>query len=73
MSVSLGNLFAAAFNHFIQNEDGTVSLEGADYYWFFTQVMGATAVIYLIYSRFYKGGYFVQGDDDGQPEEQAAA
>ena len=73
LGVSFGNLFAAAVNHYIQNEDGTVSLEGADYYWFFTQVMGATAVIYLIYSRFYKGGYFVQGDDDGQPEEQAAA
>mgnify|MGYP001300555267 CR=1 FL=1 len=73
LGVSLGNLFAAAVNHYIQNEDGTVSLEGADYYWFFTKVMLAVAVIYLVYSRYYKGGYFVQGEDDGSPEESTAA
>ncbi|MGE4619210.1 MAG: POT family MFS transporter [Planctomycetota bacterium] len=73
LGVSFGNLFAAGVNRFIQNEDGTVSLEGADYYWFFTKVMGAVAVIFIFYSRFYKGGYYVQGENDGRAEESAAA
>ncbi len=71
LGVSLGNLFAAAVNHFIQNEDGTVSLEGADYYWFFTLVMLGVAAAYIVYSFFYKGGYFVQGaeeDDEASQE-----
>lgn len=72
LGVSLGNLFAAGVNHFIQNEDGTVSLEGADYYWFFTQVMVGVAVVYVLYSFFYKGGYFVQGEEDDGGEEPDA-
>lgn len=73
LGVSLGNLFAAFVNGFIQNEDGTVSLEGADYYWFFTQVMLAVAVIFVFYAPFYKGGYFIQGDEGNEGEESATA
>jgi len=33
-------------NFFIQNDDGTLMLEGAEYYWFFTILMAVTAVIF---------------------------
>ena len=36
LSVSLGNLFTALVNHFIQNPDGTSKLAGAAYYNFFS-------------------------------------
>ena len=48
LSVSLGNIFTSAVNFFIQNEDGTVMLEGADYYWFFTALMAVTAVLFAL-------------------------
>lgn len=48
LSVSLGNIFTSAVNFFIQNEDGTVMLEGAEYYWFFTTLMAVTAVLFAL-------------------------
>jgi POT family proton-dependent oligopeptide transporter len=47
MSVAIGNLFTAAVNIFIQDEDGTSLLEGADYYLFFAGAMGLTAVLFV--------------------------
>jgi POT family proton-dependent oligopeptide transporter len=47
MSVAIGNLFTAAVNVFIQDEDGTSLLEGADYYLFFAGAMGLTAVLFV--------------------------
>ena len=49
MSVSIGNLFTAAVNFFIQNDDGTSKLAGADYYLFFSAAMLVTAVLGLRY------------------------
>ena len=54
LSVATGNLFTSAVNFFIQNEDGTVLLKGADYFWFFTGLMGFTALLFLIVVRFYQ-------------------
>lgn len=71
--VSLGNLFTALVNRFIQNDDGTVSLAGADYYWFFTAVMAVTAVLFVFFSLFYKGRTYVQGEDDEATESEATA
>ncbi len=48
LSVSLGNLFTGAVNFLIRREDGTLLLEGADYYWFFTALMLATAVLFTL-------------------------
>ena len=48
LSVSLGNIFTSTVNFFIQNEDGTVMLEGAGYYWFFTILMAVTAVLFAL-------------------------
>lgn len=62
LGVSLGNLFVSGVNVFIQNEDGTTKLDGAAYYWFFTGMMVATALIFVVYSQFYKGQTYIQGE-----------
>ena len=59
-AISLGNVFAAAVNFFIQNPDGTVKLAGASYFWFFTDVMLGTAILFAIFSPFYRGQTFLQ-------------
>jgi POT family proton-dependent oligopeptide transporter len=63
LSVSLGNLFVAGVNHFIQNKDGSSKLTEVEYYWFFTACMLETAVIYLFFARFYRGQSYIQNDD----------
>jgi POT family proton-dependent oligopeptide transporter len=65
LGVSLGNLFTSGVNYFIQNDDGTVKLSTIDYYWFFTVLMGAAAVVFVLYAQFYRGRTFVQGE--GEP------
>ncbi len=62
LSVSVGNVFTAVVNRFIQNVDGTSKLPGASYYWFFTATMLATALIYVCWSQFYRGQSYIQGD-----------
>jgi POT family proton-dependent oligopeptide transporter len=54
LSVAIGNLFTSAVNFFIQNDDGTSKLAGADYYWFFTGLMFITATLFLFVSQRYK-------------------
>jgi POT family proton-dependent oligopeptide transporter len=60
LSISLGSLFVALLNIFIQNEDKTVKLEGASYYWFFAILLAVTAVVFSVTSRFYKGKTYIQ-------------
>ncbi len=62
-SVSIGNLITALVNRYIQNTDGTSKLPGASYYWFFTIAMLVTAIVYVIWSQFYRGQTYIQGDD----------
>lgn len=59
-AISLGNVFTAAVNFFIQNPDGTTKLQGASYFMFFTWVMLGTAVLFVIVSPFYKGRTYLQ-------------
>jgi proton-dependent oligopeptide transporter, POT family len=47
LAISLGNLFSAAVNYFIQNPDGTSKLPGASYYWFFAIAMLVTLALYI--------------------------
>lgn len=54
-AVSLGNVFTAAVNFFIQNPDGTSKLAGASYFFFFAAVMFATALLYLPVASLYRG------------------
>ncbi|HEX9592391.1 MAG TPA: POT family MFS transporter [bacterium] len=55
MSIAAGNLFTSAVNFLIEQPDGTSRLAGADYYWFFTVLMAATAVGFTIVARYYRG------------------
>ena len=64
-SVSLGNLFVAGVNYFIQNEDKTSKLEGASYYWFFTAAMVVTALLFTVVVRFYKVREYIQEEAGG--------
>jgi POT family proton-dependent oligopeptide transporter len=61
-SVTLGNLFTAGVNIVIQNDDGTVSLSGANYYWFFTAAIAITAVLFLFVLKFYVPKTHVQDE-----------
>ena len=62
LSISLANLFVALVNAYIQNDDGTEKLAGANYYWFFTAAMLATAILFSVWSQFYRGRTFFQGE-----------
>ncbi|HKW29898.1 MAG TPA: POT family MFS transporter [Verrucomicrobiae bacterium] len=66
-SISLGNVFTAWVDGFIQNPDGSVKLQGAAYFMFFVKVMLATAVIFLIVSHFYRGKTYIQDETQTQP------
>jgi len=69
LSISMGNLFTAAVNQFIQNPDGTSKLEGAMYHLFFAGFMGAAALVFSLYILFYRESYIVQQEQvlDSQP------
>ncbi|WP_455210618.1 POT family MFS transporter [Kaarinaea lacus] len=59
MSIAAGNLFTSAVNFFIQSEDGSSKLAGADYYWFFTLLMFFTVLLFTLVVRFYKGQTYI--------------
>lgn len=54
LSVSLGSLFTALINWFIQNPDKTSKLAGPSYFWFFSGLMLITAVIFIFVGLKYK-------------------
>lgn len=62
LSVTLGNQITALVNMFIQDKAGNSTMNGVDYYMFFTRLMLAAAVAYVFYSRTYKGKTFVHAD-----------
>lgn len=62
MSVSIGNLFTAAVNVFIQNADGTSKLEGPSYYLFFAAAMAITAVLFVPVAVWYKERTYIQDE-----------
>lgn len=63
MSVSIGNLFTAGVNYFIQNPDGTSKLAGADYYLFFSTCMLTTAFAFIFVALRYRVHRYVQGQE----------
>jgi POT family proton-dependent oligopeptide transporter len=68
LSMSLGNLFVARVNAYIQEEiasHGKSPLDGANYYWFFTACMLASAVGFVLWSSFYRGRTYVPGEAPG--------
>ena len=60
----LGNEFTVLVNEAIKKkEDAGISLlAGANYYYFFTATMLATAVVYVVWSQFYRGQTYIQGE-----------
>ena len=62
LSVSLGNVFTALVNRYIQNADGTSKLAGASYYNFFTVLMLVTAVIFVFVAIRYKEKTYIQDE-----------
>jgi POT family proton-dependent oligopeptide transporter len=66
LAITLGNLLTAQVNDFIadQREAGNTYLDGARYFWFFTIVMGVTAVLFVVWSQFYRGKTYIQGEQD---------
>lgn len=64
-AISLGNVFTALVNFWIQNPDGSAKLAGAAYFYFFVKVMLVTAVLFLIVSPFYRGRTYTQ--DEAEP------
>jgi POT family proton-dependent oligopeptide transporter len=65
VAIALGNIITARVNGYLdaQKKAGSPLLEGANYYWFFTLVMLAAAVVYVVWSQFYRGATFIQGED----------
>lgn len=70
LSITAGNLLTTFVNKYIteQKQAGHPILQGANYFWFFTILMGVTAVLYVVWSQFYRGQMYIQGEEP-QPEE----
>ncbi|MCA8996917.1 MAG: POT family MFS transporter [Planctomycetaceae bacterium] len=73
--VALGNKFTALVNDFLDSrrEAGHPVLEGPDYYWFFTACMAVTAILYVFWSRTYRGKTYVQSEKYDETYEAEAA
>lgn len=68
LGVSLGNFYVSGVNIVMESmrdeQTGATPLDGANYYWFFTGLMMFAFVIYLVWSKSYKGGTYIQGEDE---------
>lgn len=62
MSVSIGNLFTASVNYFIQNPDGTSKLDGPSYYLFFAGAMAVTAALFVPVAAWYEERTYIQDE-----------
>ena len=62
LAVALGNFFTSAVNRYIQNEDGSSKLDGANYYWFFTVAMLLTAIAFVLVAVRYRGRTYIQDE-----------
>ncbi len=65
LGVFVGNMFTAQINALMNTDDGkqaVLTLDGADYYWFFTAVMLVASVAYVVFAAFYKGQTYMQDE-----------
>jgi len=62
LSIALGNEFTAVVNWAIKRDDGSVVLEGASYYWFFTGVMFLAACAFVAVAMRYREQTYIQGE-----------
>ncbi len=66
LGVAMGNYLAMGVNMYIEaqiEKTGSSPLDGAMYYWFFAGAMMAITVVYIIWSQFYKGETYIQGEE----------
>ncbi len=61
-AISLGNLFTAGVNFFIQHYGAKAGLQGANYFLFFVGVMLVAAVLFMFFARFYRGKTYIQDE-----------
>jgi len=69
LGISLGNFYVAGVNFFMEqtrDAQGNTPLDGPNYYWFFSGLMVFTLLVYIVYTQFYKGKTFIQGEEDTQ-------
>lgn len=62
LSISLGNLFAAAVHWIIANPDGTTKLHGAAYYNFYALISIGASIIFIFFAMRYRGQTYLQGE-----------
>ncbi|MEZ4883298.1 MAG: POT family MFS transporter [Chitinophagales bacterium] len=63
LAIAFGNFITAMVNGFNEQADGSLYLEGADYYWFFVWItLGATIVLGIM-SKYYRELEYVQTED----------
>ena len=60
LSVSVGNLFAAQVNSFLQDANGELRISQVDYYLFFAAIMVAATLVYVVYATTYRHRMFLQ-------------
>jgi len=70
LSITIGNVFTSVVNFSIQNPDGSVSLEGASYFWFFTALVVGTGILFSLVTPFFKDKTILQSDE---PEVESSA
>jgi POT family proton-dependent oligopeptide transporter len=62
-TVSMGNLFTAAVNYFIRNNDGTVKMDNQHYFLFFAALMFVAAAIFVVVAGFYREKTYLQSQE----------
>tara|TARA_Y100000590_G_C15734759_1_gene1018167 strand:- start:2096 stop:3424 length:1329 start_codon:yes stop_codon:yes gene_type:complete len=54
LSISIGNLYTSVLNFYNEKTDGTVILQGGDYFLFFTIMMLIVAILFIPFARKFK-------------------
>lgn len=63
-TVSMGNLFTAGVNHFIQNPDGSSKINDQQYFLFFAVLMFVAACVFVVVALFYRGKTYLQSQEE---------
>jgi len=76
LGVAFGNYLAMGVNAVLEatkDEQGLTLLEGADYYWFFAGLMALWTVVYVFWTKSYRGQTYIQGTLTSAEEAEAEA
>ncbi len=63
VAIALGNFITAMVNGFNEKADGSLYLEGADYYWFFVAITAFATLALVVMSKYYRELEYVQTED----------